>query len=62
MFLEYVCAGSLEQHYKNYLLNEMLVANYTKQILLGLEYLHQNNIIHRDIKAANILLRDDGTC
>lgn len=62
VFLEYVAQGSLEHHYKNFPLNESLVANYTQQILLGLEYLHYNNIVHRDIKAANILIRDDGTC
>ena len=62
VFLEYVPAGSLESQLKNYDLNEVVISNYTHQILLGLEYLHFNNIIHRDIKAANILLKDDGSC
>ena len=41
---------------------ENLIRKYTTQILEGIEYLHSHNVIHRDIKCANILLDRDGYC
>ncbi|CAD7063396.1 unnamed protein product [Tilletia caries] len=41
--------------------DEIVVATVLKQALQGLHYLHQNDWLHRDLKAANILVDDDGT-
>jgi serine/threonine protein kinase/ankyrin repeat protein len=39
-------------------LNEQQIAIVAKCILAGLQHLHHNNIIHRDIKSANILFNE----
>ena len=41
-------------------LNEKLVATYVMKILEGLNYLHRNDVVHCDLKAANILTTKHG--
>ena len=61
LYLEYIPGGSIKNIVEQFGgINERLIRKYTKQILLGLKYLHDNKIIHRDIKCANILIGDKG--
>ena len=39
--------------------NEEMILNWTVQILLGLNYIHKNGIIHRDIKPQNIFIKNE---
>ncbi|KAK0488943.1 STE/STE11/cdc15 protein kinase [Armillaria novae-zelandiae] len=59
--LEYAENGSLGQTLKAFgKLNERLVASYVVKILEGLHYLHTSDVVHCDLKAANILTTKNG--
>ena len=57
IFMEFASGGSLQEKLKkNGPMSVEEAAGYTTDVLQGLHYLHSNNIIHRDIKTANILI------
>jgi hypothetical protein len=61
ILLEYVPGGSIASMLKQFgRFTNQIVKEYTRQILKGLEYLHSNGIIHRDIKGANLLVTENG--
>jgi serine/threonine protein kinase len=59
--LEYVEIGSFDKIIRTIgPIEEELLAYYVRQILLGLQYLHSQGIVHRDVKGANILFTKSG--
>ena len=60
--MEYCGGGSVSDimRLRKKTLTEEEISTILKDTLMGLEYLHESRKIHRDIKAGNILLNNEG--
>ena len=62
ILIEYVPSGTMSALIKKYKgFSEAVIRNYTKQLLDGLNYVHEHEIVHRDLKSENILVTEDST-
>nr|CAB3264914.1 serine/threonine-protein kinase N2-like [Phallusia mammillata] len=57
---EYASGGDLMLHIHTDVFSESRTVFYTGCVVLGLQYLHQNKIVYRDLKLDNLLLDKDG--
>ncbi|NXB15349.1 M3K19 kinase, partial [Rhagologus leucostigma] len=61
IFMEFVPGGSISSILNRFgPLPEVVLRKYTKQILQGVAYLHDNCVVHRDIKGNNVMLMPNG--
>nr|XP_046230833.1 serine/threonine-protein kinase N2 isoform X2 [Scatophagus argus] len=58
--MAYSPGGDLMTHIHNSIFTEKQTLFYSSCVLLGLEFLHQNKIVYRDLKLDNLLMDADG--
>ncbi|KAI4202883.1 MAG: hypothetical protein LQ350_002254 [Teloschistes chrysophthalmus] len=60
IIMEFCSGGSCADLLKPGLITEEYISIIIRELLMGLEYLHSDKKLHRDIKAANVLLGANG--
>ena len=62
MFIEYCGAGAVDSIMVDLEkpLNEEQIKFICREMLEGLDFIHKHRVIHRDLKAGNVLLTMDG--
>lgn len=62
LFLEYVPGGNLSDVMEKLggKFDEKVIRLYTREILMGLKYIHESGIVHCDLKCKNVLLDTSG--
>eukprot|EP00106_Octopus_bimaculoides_P000172 XP_014767614.1 PREDICTED: serine/threonine-protein kinase N2-like [Octopus bimaculoides] len=58
--MEYACGGDLMMHIHSDVFSEPRTVFYAACVVLGLQYLHEHNIVYRDLKLDNLLLDYEG--
>ncbi|NXY40192.1 PAK1 kinase, partial [Pomatorhinus ruficollis] len=61
LVMEYMDAGTLTDVINETPMYEGEIAVVSRECLQGLEFLHANAVIHRDVKSCNILVSTDGS-
>ena len=61
IIMEYCAGGSLRSLLRPGKIDEKYIGVIMRELLVALKYIHKDNVIHRDIKAANVLITNEGS-